>query len=330
MPQQTDEFPFSIAELGVFLAICEAGSITGAARRLGLTQPAVSIALSELELRLGAGLVDRSVRPLTLRPAGVLLRQRASALLSEARQIAPMLREVERGRLPLLRIGLVDSLARALTGRLASAATELADEVALFAGLTASHAGNLLTRNLDVMIGLDDLADAPALERWPIFTEPYVLALSPDIEPPSTLDELRTLAETCQFLRYSARSSTGAEIDRHLRRLGLNLARRLEFDTPYGVIAPLVAGDSFAITTPLCLVESAVEPGAVRVAPLPGPALARRVTLVAHADAHRHAPRRLAETARAALADGALAGLDRLSPGLSALVKIDRPGSTAA
>lgn len=316
-----DEFPFSLAELNAFLAICDESSISGAARRLGVTQPAVSIALSELEQRLGTQLVDRSVRPVALTPAGVLLRQRASGLLSEARQIAPMLREVERGRLPLLRIGVIDSLARSLAGPLSRLAAEMADEVALHAGLTASHAGNLLTRKLDMMIGLDDLADVSDLERWPVLTEPYVLALSPELDPPASLDELRALSRRAQFVRYSARSSTGLDIDRHLRRLNLGFERRLEFDTPYGVLTPLSTGGSFAITTPLCLVESGVRPGEIVVSRLPGPELARRVTLVAHSASHRHAPRALAEASRAALAEAAL-GLDDLSPGLSGLVRM--------
>lgn len=322
MGHQSDDFPFSISELAIFLAICEAGSITGAARRLGVTQPAVSIALSELEARFKATLVDRSVRPLVLKPAGVVLRQRASALLSEARQIAPMLREVARGRLPLLRIGVIDSLARSLTGPLARVAADMADEVALFAGLTASHAGNLLTRNLDVMIGLDDLADVSDLERWPILTEPYILALSPGLEAPATLDQLRALAGENQFVRYSARSSTGVDIDRHLRRVGLAFPRRLEFDTPYGVVAPLATGSAFAITTPICLVESGVKPGEIVTAALPGPTLTRRVMLVAHADAHRQAPRALAAAAREELRTSVAAELDLVSPGLSALVQV--------
>lgn len=322
MATQKDEYPFSISELAIFLAICDEGSISAAARRLGITQPAVSIALTELEGRLGVPLVDRSVRPLMLRPAGALLRQRASALLSEARQIAPMMREVERGRLPLLRIGVIDSLARSLSWPLAAVAGGMADEVVIHAGLTASHAGELLTRKLDVMIGLDDLADVPDLERSPILTEPYLLALSPGLEPPATLDGLRALAASNPFVRYSARSSTGVDIDRHLRRLGLNFPRRLEFDTPYGVMAPLSRGRSFAITTPICLIESAIGPGEIVCAPLPGPALTRTVTLVAHPDHRNRAPRLIAEAVRDELRTAVIGRLDAFCPGLAASVRV--------
>lgn len=317
-----DEFPFSFAELNAFLAVCDEGTISAAARRLGVTQPAVSIALGELEARLGTRLVDRAVRPPVLTPAGALLRQRASALLSEARLIAPEMREIDRGRLPLLRIGVIDSLARSLTDVLVRTASEMADEVAIQAGLTAGHASNLLTRKLDVMFGLDDLADVPDLERWPILTEPYVLALSPGLAPPATLDDLRALAAENEFVRYSARSSTGVDIDRHLRRLGLNFPRRLEFDTPYGVLIPLASGRSFAITTPICLIESGVAPDAVVCVPLPGPRLTRSITLVGHPDRRRRAPKILAEAARRELRASVTARLSRIAPALARSVAV--------
>lgn len=323
MSAQKDEFPFSIGELNAFLAICDEGSISAAARRLGVSQPAVSIALNELEQRLGAQLVDRSVRPLALKPAGALLRQSASALLAEARLIAPMMRDVERGKLPLLRIGMIDSLARVLSGPVAAAAALLAEQVVVQAGLTSGHAGNLITRKLDIMLGLDDLADIADLERWPILTEPYVLALSPGVAPPQTLDELRDLSGANQFVRYSARSSTGVEIDRHLRRVGLNFPRKLEFDTPGGVIAPLGVGGSFAITTPICLIESGAGPQDVVCAPLPGPAFTRSVTLVAHPDRRRGSPRAIAEAVKAELREAVPTRLKALSPGLADMVRTE-------
>ena len=172
-----DALPFDLRALEIFLAVCDAGTMAQAARRLGLTQPAISQAVADLERRVGVSLFDRSARPLALTSAGGALRQRASALLSEARQIAPLLREAQHARLPLLRAGLVDSLSRPLMAPLADKLNEMADQVSLLSGLTASHAGALLTRQLDLLVGADDLDEIEGLERWPLLTEPYVLLL---------------------------------------------------------------------------------------------------------------------------------------------------------
>ncbi|QIB34933.1 LysR family transcriptional regulator [Ancylobacter pratisalsi] len=302
MAQPSDTLPFDLRGLDIFLAVCEAGTMAQAARRLGLTQPAVSQAVAELERRIGVTLFDRSARPLALTGAGGALRQRASALLSEARQIAPLLREAEHARLPLLRAGLVDSLSRALMAPLARKLDEMAEQASMLSGLTASHAGALLTRQLDLLVGADDLDEIEGLERWPLMSEPYVLLMPAAIAPPARPADLSGLAQTLPLVRFSARSKTGMEVERHLRRLRLDLPRRLEFDTPYGVTASVVTGAGFAITTPLCVLESALDLDGYACHPLPGAGLVRHLTLIARRQELGRLPREIAAFCRLHLA----------------------------
>ncbi len=322
MSARADDLPFDLRSLTIFLAVCESGGMAQAARRMGLTQPAVSLAVAELESRMGASLFDRSVRPIALTPAGALLRQRASALLTEARQIAPTLREVAGGRLPLLRVGLVDSLSRALAAPLGAFLASRAEEVSIFSGLTAAHASALMTRNLDVMIGVDDLGEVGGLERHPVIGEAYVLATPRGAPAVGDVSGLSALTETLRFVRYSARSGTGVEIDRHLRRLGLELPRGVEFDTPFGVTAMVAAGGCFAITTPLCLYEAGQDLSKIAFQPIPGPALGRRLTLVALRHQLGRLPRDMAEFCRATLRDGALPAIAAEAPGLMSAIDV--------
>lgn len=289
-----DTLPFDLRALEIFLAVCDAGTMAQAARRLGLTQPAISQAVADLERRIGIALFDRTARPLGLTAAGGALRQRASALLSEARQIAPLLREAEHARLPLLRAGLVDSLSRVLMAPLAKALGEKAEQVSLLSGLTASHAGALLTRQLDLLVGADDLDEIEGLERWSLLSEPYVLLLPAALAPPATAAGLEALAREVPLVRFSARSKTGIEVERHLRRLRLDLPRPLEFDTPYGVTAAVAEGAGFAITTPLCLVEAGLPLDGLVCHALPGPGLTRHLTLIARRQELGRLPREIA------------------------------------
>ena len=57
-------------ELAVFVAILDAGSLAGAARRLRRSAPAVTRALTALEARVGAPLIERTTRRLTLTETG--------------------------------------------------------------------------------------------------------------------------------------------------------------------------------------------------------------------------------------------------------------------
>ncbi|MFF4951713.1 LysR family transcriptional regulator [Streptomyces chattanoogensis] len=61
-----------------FLAIADTLSVTRAAERLHLTQPAVSRTLRQLEQELGVRLVDRSTHHLALTPDGLTFRDQAA------------------------------------------------------------------------------------------------------------------------------------------------------------------------------------------------------------------------------------------------------------
>ena len=67
-------------QLNAFLAAVEMGSIHGAARKLFLSQVAVTKALRDLEEDMGASLIRRSVRGITLTEAGTRLLARAKLI----------------------------------------------------------------------------------------------------------------------------------------------------------------------------------------------------------------------------------------------------------
>ncbi|MFF1376567.1 LysR family transcriptional regulator [Streptomyces sp. NPDC058308] len=71
-----------LRHLRCFLAVADEGSVTRAAARLRITQPAASRTLAALEDALGARLVDRSTHHLTLTAAGRAFRDRAAVAVA--------------------------------------------------------------------------------------------------------------------------------------------------------------------------------------------------------------------------------------------------------
>lgn len=96
--------PITLEDLRAFTAVCETGSLSAAARRLGCTQPAVSQHVARLERELGVTLVERGRRGATATSAGRILRDAGAAslgaLASGVREIA-RLRDGERGELTI-------------------------------------------------------------------------------------------------------------------------------------------------------------------------------------------------------------------------------------
>ncbi len=71
------------ADLGFFSALAGAGSLSAAARELGITTPAVSKHLALMESRVGVSLVNRTTRRMSLTPEGELVLEHARKILSE-------------------------------------------------------------------------------------------------------------------------------------------------------------------------------------------------------------------------------------------------------
>src|SRR5262245_16811886 len=70
-------------EIEAFLRTAAAGSFAAAAKVLRQTPSAVSRSVARLEARLGARLLTRTTRSLTLTPEGERFRQRAQTILHD-------------------------------------------------------------------------------------------------------------------------------------------------------------------------------------------------------------------------------------------------------
>lgn len=91
-----------LTAMTVFAAVCDASSFAGAARRLGLSPPAVTRTVVALETHLGVRLLQRTTRSLHLTEAGTRYLEQVRRVLAEADaadEIARGEQERPRGRL---------------------------------------------------------------------------------------------------------------------------------------------------------------------------------------------------------------------------------------
>jgi aminoethylphosphonate catabolism LysR family transcriptional regulator len=92
----------NFAQLKAFHAVASAGSFTGAAALLGVSQPAVTMQVKALEEAHGVSLIDRRGRRLELTELGTALMDVTRRLFSqeeEARELLDAARELRRGHL---------------------------------------------------------------------------------------------------------------------------------------------------------------------------------------------------------------------------------------
>lgn len=263
--------------LHTFVTVCESGSMSIAAQRLGVSQSAVSQSVRLLENTYGAQLLDREMRPARPTRAGNILLEMAGDLLADAGQIAERLRRSVRQEHAQIRLGCVDSFAATVGPSLIRALSGSARELQLWSGLTPGLNAQLQARDLDLAVCTEVPAD-PRLIQHLLFAEAWV-AVFPrgvDCPPLGEARELRQRLPPLPLIRYTLRSVIGQQIERFLRHLGLDLPQRFAFDATDPLLSVVAAGLGWAVSTPLCLWQSRAWLDQVQVVPLPRSRLGQR------------------------------------------------------
>ena len=100
-----------LRHMAVFHAVMEEGSVSRAAERMGLTQPAVSVALTRLEEMLGYTLFHRSKGYFVPKPEAEQLHVDAELAILAFEKFATNARQIGRGAKGLVRLGSIGSTA---------------------------------------------------------------------------------------------------------------------------------------------------------------------------------------------------------------------------
>jgi DNA-binding transcriptional LysR family regulator len=300
----------------VFVASAEEGSISAAARRLGVSPSAVSQQLTALEAALGASLLDRASRPIQVTPAGAMFRRHAQTILNAASEARAELAMADLSGLTTLRLGVIEDFDSDVTPRLLSALARDLRGCRFLLETGASHRllDQLEARALDVVVAADSADQTP--EDWrevhPILAEPFVAVVPPGAH-----------IEDLPLILYTARHLMGRQIAAHLARHGLKPAHRFELDSYAAILAMVAGGEGWTILTPLALHQARAFRAQVEVRPLPFPALSRTLSLSARAGILHGIPAQIAQRLKPLITEvvitPALAATPWLAPALRVL-----------
>lgn len=149
----------NMQRLGIFVAVVEAGSFTGAAQTLGLTKAVVSFNIKHLEEELGVSLLIRSTRRVSTTDTGERFYHRCLQLLQDAESVLEDVRSDHSGLSGSLRITTTPEYG----------AREVVPALTAFAAkhpqlpnqhVSSSKNDDLIAGRFDVAIRLGHLADS--------------------------------------------------------------------------------------------------------------------------------------------------------------------------
>ncbi|MEU6416249.1 hydrogen peroxide-inducible genes activator [Streptomyces spiralis] len=166
----------SLSQLRAFAAVAEHLHFRDAAAAIGMSQPALSGAVSALEETLGVTLVERTTRKVLLSPAGERLAVRSKAVLDE---VGALLEEAEALRAPftgVLRLGVIPTVAPYLLPTVLRLVHDRYPDLDLqvHEEQTASLLEGLAGGRLDLLLLAVPLG-VPGVTELPLFDEDFVL-----------------------------------------------------------------------------------------------------------------------------------------------------------
>ncbi|MFE7773953.1 hydrogen peroxide-inducible genes activator [Streptomyces sp. NPDC057445] len=171
----------SLAQLRAFAAVAEHLHFRDAAAAIGMSQPALSGAVSALEEALGVQLLERTTRRVLLSPAGERLAVRTKAVLGA---VGELLEEAEAVRAPftgVLRLGVIPTVAPYLLPNVLRLVHERYPELDLqvHEEQTSSLLEGLAAGRLDLLLLAVPLG-VPGVTELPLFDEDFVLVTGED------------------------------------------------------------------------------------------------------------------------------------------------------
>lgn len=164
------------AELEAFLAVLQYGSISAAAERLFITQPAMSRRMKSMEEELGYSLFERGRGQ-----RSVELTENGKEFVPVAERLLTLYREAEeiprRKKSPLLRVSTVNSIAFYLMPAVLKEMMSARDtcSIEFKTGRSSDIYGYVENGSVDVAL-VSDLLNSRRIVPFPVFREPFVFA----------------------------------------------------------------------------------------------------------------------------------------------------------
>ncbi|MCC0099094.1 LysR family transcriptional regulator [Streptomyces flavotricini] len=270
-----------LGALELLLAVARIGSLSGAAKRMGITQPAASSRIRAMETRLGVALVDRSPRGSTLTAEGALVTDWARRVVEAAEAFDAGAQALRGRRDSRLRVAASMTIAEYLLPGwlIALRGQRPGTAVSLHAGNSAVVAERVLAHEADLGF-VEGLSVPEGLDSAVIAQDRLVVAVAPGHAWARRTKGVAAaeLAATPLILREWG-SGTRQVLDAALAQSGGLAAPLLELASTTAVKAAALSGAGPCVLSELALGEELAARRLVEV-PVTGAALGRALRAV--------------------------------------------------
>jgi DNA-binding transcriptional LysR family regulator len=268
----------NLHRLDIFVSVAQTGSMSAAAKKFGLTQPAVSQAIRKLEEVGGFELFDRSIRPPKLTLRGGTFLNDAVAVVESIRRLEVGLRFGESAPLPALRIGMLNSFASTLGPFVIKILQDSAAHWYVDTGFEASRIIALLDRRFDFIITADETKPPPGVVAVPLFSEPYRIVVSSALS--AATESLVQFMSDMNMIRFGRDPNMLSRIDHWLNSAGIKPPKRYHLDTIEGTVQMVGSELGWSLLPPLAVFRLIERGEPIKTFRFPGEPIRRTISLV--------------------------------------------------
>ena len=246
----------TLRQLATFLAAVDAGTVSGAARRFNLTQPAASQQLRQLERSLGVRLLERAGGRLVPTAAGAAIAapaRRAQAAAADVIAAATAHRTGEAGQVRLgtgatACIYLLPALLATLRRRMPGLAITIAT------GNTPEILRRLEAGDLDIGLVTLTAQSSRALASTRLLSDPLIAVLPATLARDAPSLRASQLAQLPLVL-YESGGNTRAVLDGWFRRAGVSPRPMMELGSVEAIKAVIAGGLGASVLPRLALAD---------------------------------------------------------------------------
>lgn len=264
-----------LRQLRAFVAVVEEGSFTLAARRIFVTQSAVSHSLRTLEEQLSCRLLDRSGKRVVVTSEGEILLKRCKRVIFELEQAGRDLDSLRRWGQTRIRIGAPQTLCHFL---IPSVLREFKDcfprcEPIIEAGDTTVLLDRLSGSDLDLVVGLKPRSRGDEGYR-PMFKDRLAFVVSPFHPWAADPESVRSTISDHQFIIYAKATETHQLTEEWIEREGGRGKKPLVLGDMQAIKEMAKLGIGVGIVAPWVASREIAE-GSLRVVAIDGPGIER-------------------------------------------------------
>lgn len=271
-----------LRQISYFVALFEERSVTRAAKRMHVVQPALSMQIAKLEQELGLRLFDRLPKDMAPTAEGGTL----------YRLVQPILRDVASARTTMARLskavsgrvtaGILSSLSMSVVPNVLSRFTSAYPEVelSLADGYSSIFIEGVSSGELDLAV-INRPPKKISLVMEPLLDEEMVVVGGRDTTLPIDIPVNTRDLPQLDLVLPSKRHGLRLEIDRRLAAEDITLAPRIEHDLPPAIADYIAQSNTFTVL-PSLAVSQHLAAGILKAYRIVKPRIIRHLVVVHH------------------------------------------------